>query len=65
MKAVTDSHDTLSVRLAEMEAWVKKGNPLPVPDALDLIIVLRQYMAHAEEIERSVEKSLASLSHGV
>ena len=52
----------LSVRLAEMENWARKGHDLPPSDTLDLITELRRYMAFAEEINHRTESMLKVLS---
>lgn len=57
----TPADDSLAVKLAELEAWARKGFSMNAADTLDLITTLRQYMAHAETIERSVEGSLTRL----
>ena len=51
----------LSVRLAEMEHAARKGNGLSPSDTLDLIGELRRYMAMAEEVKSSIERSMKNL----
>lgn len=46
--------DSLAVKLSEMERWAKNGHDLSPSDTLELIALLRKYMAHAETIERSI-----------
>ena len=58
----TPADNSLAVRLSEMEAWARKGYDLSAADTLELIGLLRQYMAHAETIERSVEAMTRTLS---
>jgi uncharacterized Zn finger protein (UPF0148 family) len=51
----------LSVRLAEIENWARKGYDLSPSDTLDLITELRRYMAFAEEINHRTESMLKVL----
>ena len=51
----------LSVRLAEMEYAARKGNGASPSDTLDIITELRRYMAFAEEVKASVERSMKNL----
>ena len=51
----------LSIRLAEMEYAARKGNGASPSDTLDLIGELRRYMAMAEEVKASVERSMKNL----
>lgn len=57
----TPADDSLAVKLSEMEARLKRGWGLSSTECLDLITTLRQYMAHSETIERSVEAMSKSL----
>jgi len=51
----------LSVRLAEMERTARIGTNVSSSDALELIMLLRRYMAFAEEMKASVERSMKNL----
>ena len=51
----------LSVRLAEMENWARKGYDLSPSDTLDIITELRRYMAFAEEVNQRTEGMLKVL----
>ena len=51
----------LSVRLAEMENWARKGHDLSPSDTLEIIAELRRYMAMAEEVKSSIERSMKNL----
>ena len=51
----------LSVRLAEMERTARIGTNVSSSDALELIMLLRRYMAMAEEVKASVERSMKNL----
>ena len=52
----------LSVRLAEMERTARIGTNVSSSDALELIMLLRRYMAMAEEVKASVERSMKNLA---
>ena len=54
----TPADDSLAVRLAEMEAWARRGYDLSAADTIILIGFLRQYMAHAETIDHKVKEML-------
>ena len=51
----------LSVRLAEMERTARIGTNVSSSDALELIMLLRRYMAMAEEVKSSIERSMKNL----
>ena len=51
----------LSVRLAEMKHAARKGHGLSPSDTLDVIAELRRYMAMAEAVKASVERSMKNL----
>lgn len=52
---------SLAIYLAELERVARIGTSIQASDALELISLLRQYMAHSETIERSVEAMSKSL----
>ena len=51
----------LSVRLAEIEHAARKGTPLPPTDTLELVGILRQYMAFSEDVNRKTDAMLEKL----
>lgn len=51
----------LSVRLAQLEYAAKRGGTISPADTLDIITELRRYMAMAEDVKASVERSIKNL----
>ena len=51
----------LSARLAEIEYSARKGNVTKLDDVISIITELRRYMAMAEEVKASVERSIKNL----